>query len=720
MPIEGVSFSGPSLNEINRIQAANNQQANRVRVSGTIESLNLPQPVGEPRRNSTTPTTSQEQAQAGILSKGQSIPSAGLTGLTPILPGDKNMYKSLLHYILIKKIQTAAVEQALTAISTQIVPISGLEKYVATSAIPEAFNNCYLYELGVTRRDEEGNVLNGDGVEGGPSEKFFSYIRMGLFIEILNNVVLRDRTVPIFSFNTAGDSSTFDLDFYTGNRFATHKDHVSIDPGVCLLPRNDHFVTGETGNRVYDIYLNVDFLIRALDNLVLDNPEVDLITYLETILRNIERVTGNFNDYQVQFYEESYSFVVVDRKYLKRVAFADIPEINIIGVGSVVKNFNLTSLLSPQISNMVAMSAQVGGVDLGLEATAFKKLNKGLRDSVVRTRAVGNLSKEPSEADIAERNNLIISRLNEYLDLLYVEGLYVIDDIENIIPDYITYSKTILGEEDRPEYSFILPFELTLVLEGIGGFRIMESFRVNPQVLPKMYLEKNAQRVAFIVTGVEQQVTKANWNTVIKAQMYMLPSGKIAGDDTANVLASRIGQQKRRAGNRKQGNTNSLSGRYVTSADNNPYNIRPLGSAVNFNGVVGQKEGFRGDTSIGYFLVFDNLQNGVRAGMKNLVNGYFQRNVNTVSKIINKYAPSKDGNNTSTYINTVVRSMKNGLAGTAYAELTADTVLSFKGAEETNSDNIKMFRELNKAILTQEGGRFAVATVDSFNMANLR
>lgn len=558
MPIEGVQLKGFSLTDINNIQAANSARQPGVTLTGTPSALQLPTPVGSATRTTFLRPPAEDQLNAGFISSGTFGAFSGNWGPDSFLgyrlrSADRRMYKSLLHYILIRVIGQTASESAETAISNQEVEIPDLKDYVNTSGIPTAFNVAYLYELGVTSRDEEGVVKNGDGVGEGPAETFFTYIRLGLFLEILNNVVLRDRTVPIFSFNTKENSSTFDVEFYKGNKFATHKDHVSVDPAVCLLPRNEHFGGSETGNRVYDIYLNLDFLVKTLDILSSDNPEVDLVTYLESVLRDVERVTGNFNEYQVQYYEESFSFAIVDRKYIQRVTSVNIPEINVIGVGSVVKSFNLTSLLSPQISRMVAIGSQVSGADLGLEATAFRKLNEGLRDSVVKTRAVGDLSKDDAEAERTRRNELLIGRINAYLTALYERGEYVIDDVPNIVLDYVTYSKEILGQEDIPEYNFILPFELTLVLEGISGFRIMESFRINPQVLPKMYLEKNAQRVAFIVTGVEQKVSKTGWDTIVKAQMYLLPSGAIAGDSTANILKGRSDQQKRRTSGRTAG-----------------------------------------------------------------------------------------------------------------------------------------------------------------------
>jgi hypothetical protein len=54
------------------------------------------------------------------------------------------------------------------------------------------------------------------------------------------------------------------------------------------------------------------------------------------------------------------------------------------------------------------------------------------------------------------------------------------------------------------------------------------------------------------------------------------------------------------------------------------------------------------------FEQFVNIRYGLRALYKNLITG-FKKNVNTVSKIITKYAPASDGNNTTAYIGTVAK-----------------------------------------------------------------
>ena len=76
--------------------------------------------------------------------------------------------------------------------------------------------------------------------------------------------------------------------------------------------------------------------------------------------------------------------------------------------------------------------------------------------------------------------------------------------------------------------------------------------------------------------------------------------------------------------------------------NNNPGNIR-YNSANNWIEQVGENKGF---------VVFDTMNNGLRAMCKLLLNYYSLNKLNTISKILNKYAPNSE-NPTSNYINYV-------------------------------------------------------------------
>lgn len=72
--------------------------------------------------------------------------------------------------------------------------------------------------------------------------------------------------------------------------------------------------------------------------------------------------------------------------------------------------------------------------------------------------------------------------------------------------------------------------------------------------------------------------------------------------------------------------------------NNNPFNLR--WTIANWLGKTGQDD--KG------FCVFETISHGVRAGIKNLKNGYFSLRM-SIEEIVNKYAPASE-NNVDNYI----------------------------------------------------------------------
>lgn len=80
--------------------------------------------------------------------------------------------------------------------------------------------------------------------------------------------------------------------------------------------------------------------------------------------------------------------------------------------------------------------------------------------------------------------------------------------------------------------------------------------------------------------------------------------------------------------------------------NNNPMNIRKSGNAWK-----GEVAGLDPE-----FEVFDNVENGIRAGAKLLLTYFDKYGLNTVHGIISRWAPSNE-NNTEAYIADVARRM---------------------------------------------------------------
>ena len=166
---------------------------------------------------------------------------------------------------------------------------------------------------------------------------------------------------------------------------------------------------------------------------------------------------------------------------------------------------------------------------------------------------------------------------------------------------------------------------------------------------------------------------------------------------------------------------NKLSGFFSTSKDNNIFNI--INTTTRWKGKIGYKETPPDEQGrIRKFVVFDTIENGTRAGLINL-SGYFTKyKLKTINQIINRYAPpgtaAQSAEATKSYIKQVVDYMKKNYS----SSITESTILTFNGYSETNSDNIKMFKILVKAILKVEGGLTSakIQSIDNFDIKNLK
>lgn len=188
----------------------------------------------------------------------------------------------------------------------------------------------------------------------------------------------------------------------------------------------------------------------------------------------------------------------------------------------------------------------------------------------------------------------------------------------------------------------------------------------------------------------------SNWTTVldlnvsnpIKIRQYFLKY--TSGTGTQPATSNSAGEN----GN-GSGEVPILSGAYITEQDNNPFNLEPLygGMEKQFDGTVGKK---KASNSGKYFAVFDTIDNGIRAGLKNL-SGYFTKyNKDSIQKILTRY----DSGHSDNYKNYVVDKMKTWKTTASYTS----KLPAFKGKNETNADTIKMFKTLVKAIHSFEGG----------------
>ena len=450
-----------------------------------------------------------------------------------------DLFVSKLNYAILSEIaQKVQADAAVQSLATDTNKISFPDTFntVDLTSSP-IFGSEYLHADDEQYKTRYGTILYGKLVQSGmaPSPaSIHCYIKMGMLLSLLNDTLLKSKSERLFHFMI---SETDKFNYFTA------LDHISIDPTVCILPHSLKELAPSLASleseSILDIYLDVYFVSNLMKRFVDSKGQIAMLDFLESLFSEIRRVTGGVNDLGLQYYEETSTYTVVDRRRYKPVAKSSYTEVNIFGLSSVVKNVNLVSKLPPRIGTQIAISAQASPYSSMEEASGFDAINKGLTDYTYTTRKDRSVA-ESEDAALAYDKQMevyrgqitgVITAIAEW----YKAGL-VSERQTNSTGQYENYMKTAIGAKKDNAYNFIIPFELQITLDGISNFRIMEAFRVSQDILPDNYGGSNGD-IAFVVTGVEHKVDPKEWSTTIKSQIININE---TGSENLNKDVSKI------------------------------------------------------------------------------------------------------------------------------------------------------------------------------------
>lgn len=403
----------------------------------------------------------------------------------------------------------------------------------------------------------------------------FTYISLRTFCEILNGVGLvdtNDKNIIKLNTDIAPLEGSATTPFC---RYRSFKFHTSVDPGVCMLispgtknwsyPENvyDPLYKAHEGSsdEILNIQMNVAFLSGVVDSLIRGPKEGRTLNNLfAPIFAQLNDVLGGINDINLYYDESKFTYYIVDRN--AQVQKSDVSLLNVTGLRSTVTKFDFTTKLSPALTTMVAISAQAGAADVGLEAEALLRWNEGLTDRILGTKKikVGGfptietpptnansfsagialaLQQAAAETDpVKLRDNEQQTRrdtINEALSKCYnSSGEYNRENIDLAKTQFNYFATTYLQSHNEESTNSktagpagIIPFEMTLEMDGISGIKIGQAFKINDAIMPAKY---NGV-VGFIVTGIDHSITGNRWSTTLKAQTIVL-QGKLKTNST--------------------------------------------------------------------------------------------------------------------------------------------------------------------------------------------
>lgn len=401
----------------------------------------------------------------------------------------------------------------------------------------------------------------------------FYYIRFSEFLRVLEkNLVFTldlNNKIPALKFDTDIASN---LMYYDPNVF-------TLDPRICVadyeLPFSDETrylfnqhlqfdafeeknfkaKIGETSyGRIMNIFLEMNFILDALEKNVDENGKVPLLNFLKSILKEVNNNFSNSTELDVFLDETANEVKILEQRslpnlesILKQFELSNSNTIfDIYGYSSnqtsgFVKTFNFKTEISNALSTTISIGAQSSGTIKGENFSAFSNWNRGLIDRIAPVKSNPLSSKNSlslddiknqisfKEEELNKTKIIYLGELlgysspipsfkptsvNSFLDLQR-DCYELAEEIENLKQQQRILEGNLEGKTNEKVFSnsiAFLPLNLSLTLDGLSGFKIYQSFLLRQGLLPKNYPDN----LKFLIRGISNTINSEGWTTTIE------------------------------------------------------------------------------------------------------------------------------------------------------------------------------------------------------------
>ena len=420
------------------------------------------------------------------------------------------------------------------------------------------------------------------------------YIRLGTLLDYVRNHVITKISPNMDPYLEVDTDIERNIMYHIPNQLST-------DPRVCLIKNENfnkgdiiqsYFDTLESFvgdvddiryGKIMNIYMNFDYIEQLLESGDKIMP-VSMFTFLSRICDGINSSLGGVNNLEPIIDEKRNTIVLLEQTHIpgreKLLQALDItppktpdpPIIEIFGynpknnTSNFVRNVGLTTAITKEYSTMITVGATAGGYVPGVEATAFSRWNVGIKDRFKNNLIDGDSRSEDPLSDFGKENKGIREKYKEYLiqPIEEIIGInYKSEDNSTSYPinidkinfnsstvenfnKYIQASSSISSYSKNTDPNIVtnvdssvgfLPFNLSLTMDGIGGFKLYQKLDVNTSFLPSNY----PKSLEFIITAVNHTLNNNSWETTLNS--IGIPKGNEKGSTIkiGNILSSLSG-----------------------------------------------------------------------------------------------------------------------------------------------------------------------------------
>jgi len=330
-------------------------------------------------------------------------------------------------------------------------------------------------------------------------------------------------------------------------RYTTYSNHFALDPSICILPKmpvNENLYTGyrkkniftaPNGENIYNIWLETSMLyntLRELSKQKKENGEVDLITYMQTVLEKVDVNLGGITDLNINYYSKAGFFAIVDEGANKQ-ELLNRTTLQLQGQESIFTNVSMNTKVSSAVATQTAIETRAN--TSSQLVSSFEGVVDRLKTEIKETTGTPTEKLTDEELEEWKKEQLAISkeptkpipaaieRYEAAINKFVGQGQIDKGEFETLTGHYADYAKKEITRLYLDFPAGRLPFELSFTMDGISGISVGEMFRIAPGLVPD-YL---SLRSSYKITSIAQKITANKWTTEVSSapQIDMGPSG---------------------------------------------------------------------------------------------------------------------------------------------------------------------------------------------------
>jgi len=284
--------------------------------------------------------------------------------------------------------------------------------------------------------------------------------------------------------------------------------------------------------------------------------DLKLYDYLIKILKEVQESIGGVNNFEIHVDPIDNVARIIDLNYVdiisKKTAYKEAFQIEAQNLSGTVRSYNLQSKIFPEQGAMIAIGAQVkGGNTQGTSVNTLLDFNNGLEDRIIPKKLEPSVSKvNEIETAITKYEKLSnnINKIKSFFLPLPIDAQPAKSDgtpastnqassseYKSALKDIIIYFQEIV--ETNTNGRSIIPVQISLTMDGIGGLVIGHLFKIPLDLLPRGYSSDNiGGKLIQTITSISHKVENGDWTTTIDALNIVTRDSFIKNNLTFNNL----------------------------------------------------------------------------------------------------------------------------------------------------------------------------------------